>query len=58
MGTNNLSLLGLRVIVEWSIEHSCMSHAMRERATKDFAEAWIEFCQWIINTHDKQELKE
>lgn len=54
MGTNNLSLLGLRVIVEWSIEHSCMSPAMRERATKDFDEAWIKFCQWIIDTHDKQ----
>lgn len=54
MGTNNLSLLGLRVIVEWSIEHSCMSPAMRERATKDFDEAWIKFCQWIIDTYDKQ----
>lgn len=54
MGTNNLSLLGLRVIAEWSIEHSCMSSTLRERATKDFEEAWIRFCQWIVDTHDQR----
>ena len=54
MGTNNLSLLGLRVIVEWSIEHSCMSPATRERAAKDFEESWIKFCQWIIDNYGQQ----
>ena len=53
MGTNNLSLLGLRVIAEWSIEHSCMSSAMREIAAKGFEEAWIGFCQWIVDTHSE-----
>lgn len=54
MGTNNLSLLGLRVLVEWSIEHSCMSSSVQEKAARDFEEAWIGFCQWIIDSHEQK----
>lgn len=54
MGSNNLSLLGLRVLVEWSIEHSCMSSAMRERAFNDFEKAWITFCQRIIDEYGQE----
>ncbi|KAH7227099.1 uncharacterized protein BKA55DRAFT_545720 [Fusarium redolens] len=54
MGTNNLSVPGLRVIAEWSIEHSCMSSDMQEKVLKDFDENWIRFCQWIIDTYGQQ----
>ncbi|KAK7423058.1 hypothetical protein QQZ08_009225 [Neonectria magnoliae] len=55
MGTNNLSLLGLRVIAQWSIEHSCMSPAMRDKAYKEFGESWVGFCQWIIDTYGQEQ---
>lgn len=54
MGTNNLSLLGLRVLAEWSIEHSCMNSNMRERVAGDFSETWIRFCQWIIDIYGQE----
>ncbi|EXL45989.1 hypothetical protein FOCG_11981 [Fusarium oxysporum f. sp. radicis-lycopersici 26381] len=54
MGSNNLSIPGLRVIAEWSIEHSCMSSDMQEKVYKDFEEKWFVFCQWIIDTYGQQ----
>ncbi|POS78305.1 hypothetical protein DHEL01_v203292 [Diaporthe helianthi] len=54
MGSNNLPLLGLRVLAEWSIEHSCMSTATRERASEDFEKAWITFCQQIIDEYGQK----
>ncbi|EXK83810.1 hypothetical protein FOQG_11970 [Fusarium oxysporum f. sp. raphani 54005] len=54
MGSNNLSIPGLRVIAEWSIEHSCMSSDMQEKVYKDFEEKWFVFCRWIIDAYGQQ----
>ncbi|KAF5020253.1 hypothetical protein F66182_7731 [Fusarium sp. NRRL 66182] len=54
MGTNNLSVSGLRVIAEWSIEHSCMSPSLQDKAYKDFDENWTRFCQWIIDAYGQE----
>jgi adenosine deaminase CECR1 len=51
MGTNNLSIPGLRVIAELSVEHSCMGSDIQEKLYKDLEESWTMFCQWIINTY-------
>ncbi|OHE96497.1 hypothetical protein CORC01_08260 [Colletotrichum orchidophilum] len=55
MGSHNLSLLGLRVIAEWSFEFSCMDHDVRERASRDFAKSWIKYCEWIVDTYGGKE---
>ncbi|EXL71602.1 hypothetical protein FOPG_12655 [Fusarium oxysporum f. sp. conglutinans race 2 54008] len=49
-----LMQLCLRVIAEWSIEHSCMSSDMQEKVYKDFEEKRFVFCQWIIDTYGQQ----
>ncbi|KAJ0144957.1 Uncharacterized protein HZ326_12320 [Fusarium oxysporum f. sp. albedinis] len=54
MRSNNLSIPGLGVIAEWSIEHSCMNFDMQEKVYKDFEEKWFVFCQWIINAYGQQ----
>ncbi|KAH7217775.1 hypothetical protein DER44DRAFT_817243 [Fusarium oxysporum] len=38
MGSDNLLIPGLRVIAEWSIEHSCMNSDMQEKVHRDFEE--------------------
>ncbi|KAH7213812.1 hypothetical protein BKA60DRAFT_623050 [Fusarium oxysporum] len=54
MRSNNLSIPGLGVIAEWSIEHSCMNFDMQEKVYKDFEEKWFVFCQWIIDAYGQQ----
>ncbi|SCO80564.1 uncharacterized protein FRV6_04777 [Fusarium oxysporum] len=44
MGSNNLSIPGLRVIADWSIEQSCMSSDMQEKVYRDFEGKWFVFC--------------
>ncbi|KAL7760883.1 hypothetical protein ACKLNR_007418 [Fusarium oxysporum f. sp. zingiberi] len=51
MGTNNLSIPGLRAIAEWSVENSCMGSGMQEKLYKDLEESLTMFCQWIIGTY-------
>jgi adenosine deaminase CECR1 len=51
MGSGNMSLLGWRVLVDYSIEHACLSPEARVEITRDFEERWTKFCQWIIDTY-------
>lgn len=54
MESNNLSITGLRIIAEWSIEHISMSSDMQEKVYKDSEEKWFVFCQWIIDAYGQQ----
>jgi len=51
MGSNVMSLTGWRVLVEWSIEYSCMDDAEKTVAMQSFQTAWESFCQDVISTY-------
>ena len=51
MGSNNMSLLGWRILARWSIDYSCMEVEVREKLVKDFGDRWEQFCQWIVNEY-------
>ncbi|KAH8900736.1 Metallo-dependent hydrolase [Thozetella sp. PMI_491] len=51
MGSNNMSLLGWRVLAEWSLEHSYMDAKTKAAATENFQQRWTQFCQWIVDEY-------
>ncbi|KAF2838162.1 adenosine deaminase [Patellaria atrata CBS 101060] len=51
VGTPKFSLHGWRQLALWSLEHSCLTDAEKERAINIFTARWEAFCQWIIDEH-------
>ncbi|THV84940.1 Metallo-dependent hydrolase [Aureobasidium pullulans] len=54
MGSNSMSLVGWRVLVQWSIEYSCMGMEEKERAEVAFLSQWHQFCQHIVDSYDSR----
>lgn len=48
VGSPSMSLSGCRQLVQWSIDHSCMSDREKELARKRLAVDWEKFLRWII----------
>jgi len=48
-GKSDMTLHGLRQLVEWSIEHSCMEPWLREEVRQSWETMWDEFCQRILD---------
>lgn len=51
MGSNRMSLTGWRVLVQWSIEYSCMKADEKERAVEMFTSSWEGFCRHIVERY-------
>lgn len=51
MGSENMGLTGWRVLVQWSIEYSCMTNGEKNTALTVFGSKWEQFCQHIIDVH-------
>ncbi|AEO58941.1 hypothetical protein MYCTH_2306716 [Thermothelomyces thermophilus ATCC 42464] len=48
-GKPDMTLHGLRQVVEWSIEHSCMEPELRSEVRGSWEKMWDEFCQRIVD---------
>ncbi|KAL2162102.1 hypothetical protein VTH06DRAFT_7887 [Thermothelomyces fergusii] len=48
-GKADMTLHGLRQLVEWSIEHSCMEPDLMREVRESWEKMWDEFCQRIVN---------
>ncbi|KXX77264.1 Adenosine deaminase CECR1 [Madurella mycetomatis] len=48
-GKSDMTLHGLRQLIEWSIEHSCMEPDLKVEVQKDWEEKWKVFCQQIVD---------
>ncbi|KAK4190837.1 putative adenosine deaminase-related growth factor [Podospora australis] len=48
-GKADMTLYGLRQLIEWSIEHSCMDDAERKYVFDSWKEMWARFCQQIVD---------
>jgi len=42
-----MSLHGCRQLIQWSLEHACMSDNERERIWREWESRWKLFTQWI-----------
>lgn len=47
-GKSDMTLHGLRQLVEWSIQHSCMEPALMQEVYDDWKTMWYEFCERIV----------
>ncbi|KAL2016930.1 hypothetical protein VTK56DRAFT_2847 [Thermocarpiscus australiensis] len=47
-GKSDMTLHGLRQLIEWSIEHSCMEPELKTEVRKDWEQMWDEFCLRIV----------
>jgi adenosine deaminase CECR1 len=47
-GKADMTLHGLRQLVEWSIQHSCMEPALRDEVRADWERMWDDFCLRIV----------
>ncbi|KAK3292643.1 uncharacterized protein B0H64DRAFT_377148 [Chaetomium fimeti] len=48
-GKSDMTLHGLRQLVEWSIDHSCMEPKLMKEVRESWEEMWYEFCQEIVD---------
>ena len=48
-GKSDMTLHGLRQLVEWSIEHSCMEPELMKEVREDWEKKWSGFCQRIAD---------
>jgi adenosine deaminase CECR1 len=48
-GKSDMTLHGLRQLIEWSIEHSCMEPDLKQEVRLDWEGKWQQFCQRIVN---------
>ncbi|QIW95949.1 hypothetical protein AMS68_001467 [Peltaster fructicola] len=51
VGDTRMTIHGWRQLVEWSIEHSCLSDDERKEALRILARDWEEYCQWIVKEY-------
>ena len=48
-GKSDMTLHGLRQLVEWSIQHSCMEPELMQEVRKSWETMWTDFCQRIVD---------
>ncbi|TDZ25440.1 Adenosine deaminase 2 [Colletotrichum orbiculare MAFF 240422] len=51
VGKTNMTLYGWKQLIEWSLDHSCMSKAELESAVEDWKRRWEEFLDWVIEEY-------
>ncbi|KAF2091732.1 Metallo-dependent hydrolase [Saccharata proteae CBS 121410] len=51
VGSERMSLVGWRVLVEWSFEYSCVGDGERQEWLRVFRTKWDEFCRWVVDTY-------
>jgi len=48
IGKPDMTLYGWRQLIEWSLEHACMSTPEREAVRGKWKIAWAEFLDWVV----------
>ncbi|KAH6842927.1 hypothetical protein B0I37DRAFT_314546 [Chaetomium sp. MPI-CAGE-AT-0009] len=48
-GKSDMTLHGLRQLVEWSIDHSCMEPELMKEVRESWEKMWEDFCQRIVD---------
>ena len=58
VGKQDMSLLGWKQLIEWSIHHSCMTEDERTAVHARWRVLWAEFVDWIVDTYEGMEFLE
>jgi adenosine deaminase CECR1 len=53
VGSNKMSLMGWRTLVEWSFQYSMISQEEKVERINTFREEWEVFCAEIIENYGK-----
>ncbi len=51
VGKSDMTLFGWKQLIEWSIEHACMSPTERDEIYVHWKRAWIDFLRWVDVTY-------
>jgi adenosine deaminase CECR1 len=51
IGKSDMTLHGWRQLIEWSLQHSCMSEEELRGVWAKWTELWEKFLDWVIATH-------
>jgi adenosine deaminase CECR1 len=51
VGDTRMTIHGWRQLIEWSLEHSCLTEAEHAQAQKIFARDWEAFCAGVVRDH-------
>jgi adenosine deaminase CECR1 len=54
IGSESMSLLGWKVLAEWSIDHSCLDDEHKKDVRKEWRHRWKSYCKWIVETYGSQ----
>ena len=48
-----MTLYGWRQMIEWSMEHACMSPSEYASVYEHWKAAWEQFLDWVIDEYEK-----
>ena len=51
VGQENMTLYGWRQMIEWSLQHACMSGKEYAEVHKHWMAAWEQFLTWVVRTY-------
>ena len=51
VGKADMSLYGLRQLIEWSIDHSCMDDEERDQTRRTWEKLWKQFCDQLVREY-------
>jgi len=51
IGKSDMSLHGWRQLIEWSLQHSCMSIDERQNVRAEWEKRWDAFLDWMLEEY-------
>jgi adenosine deaminase CECR1 len=49
VGKRDMTLLGWKQLVGWSIEHACLSPSQRAHVVRRWEREWASFLDWVVD---------
>jgi adenosine deaminase CECR1 len=57
VGKADMSIYGWKQLIEWSLEHACMSPAEFKDVRRHWEQAWERFLREMVAEHPLEEVK-
>ena len=55
VGKQDMNLYGWKQLIEWSLEHVCMTEKEYRDVRKKWEELWSTFIHWVVETYENEE---
>ena len=53
VGKDDMTLYGWRQLIEWSLEHACLTQRELTNIKVRWGEKWDIFLNWVVQTYEK-----